>query len=98
ARDHAGHLRKEIFRSRFRGSDDLPLTPGGLKLGLARAKAKAGVCIPTDLFLPSRTETESHTWPEMCSADQVWQPLLETVLARIGHTSRNADKMRPSML
>src|ERR1051326_7286796 len=57
ARDHAGHLRKEVFGIRFRRSDDLHLTPGGLQPGLARAKATTVVFITTDLFLQSQAET-----------------------------------------
>jgi hypothetical protein len=54
---------------------------GGLQQGPDRAKARAGVFITTYLFLQSLAETESHTKPEMSRADQLWQPLLETVLA-----------------
>src|ERR1051326_4921993 len=67
ARAHAGHICKEVFEIRFRRSDDLPLSPGGLKHGLARAKATTGVFITTDLFLQSRAET---TKPHPASDEQ----------------------------
>jgi hypothetical protein len=81
ARDQAGHIRTERCACSFRRSDDLPLTPSGLQPGLTSAKPQRDVFIPTSLFLPSRAETESHTGPEMNSADQLWHHRLETVLA-----------------
>src|ERR1051326_2871062 len=77
ARDHAGHLRKEVFGVMFRRVDHLHLTPDGLQHGLARRKPQRVCSSPQTSSCRAEQKRQSHP----ASDEQVWQHLLETVLA-----------------